>query len=127
MLGAAKSLSSASCCRLLGVRSAKPESPRYERRDVGSASHAETARRYFPLLPSQRVQIGEEIVELLRREGVADGRHHVAAGENCLTKKSLIGGQPAGKKLLFEKALQARAVLSRDGVRVVAGRAVLLI
>jgi hypothetical protein len=75
----------------------------------------------------QRVQVGEEIVELLLGECAADGRHHAAAGENGLADESFVGGQAAGQEWFLEETLQARAVLSRDGVRVVAGRTILLI
>lgn len=99
----------------------------YHRGRGESASGTETSREHFPLLPSQRVQVGEEIVELLLGEGVADGRHHVAAGEDGLAHESFVGGQPAGQKWFLEKALEAGPVLSRDGMRVVAGCTVLLI
>jgi len=73
----------------------------------------------------QRVEVGEEVVKLLLREGAADGWHHVAAIEDRLADESFVGGQPAGQKWLFKKALQAGAVLSRDRMSVVAGRTIL--
>jgi hypothetical protein len=97
MLGAEKSLSSMRCC---GNRTTKT---------------------------LQRVEIGEEIVELLLGERAADGGHHIAAAENGLADESFVGGQTAGQELLLEQAFEAGAILSGDGVRVVAGGASLLI
>lgn len=75
----------------------------------------------------QTVQVGEKIVELLLGEGTADGRHHVASAKDGLADESLVGGESAGQKRFLEQALQARAILSGNRVRVMAGRARLLI
>ena len=127
MLGAANSLSSARWCGLFLGAARQTRNLLYHREHREGTEVAETARQNLPRPASQGMQKGEEIVELLLGEGTADGGHHVAAGENRLTNESFVGRQPAGQKLLFEKALEARTVLSGDGVRVVARCAVLLI
>ena len=76
---------------------------------------------------SQRVEVGHKIVELLLAESAAGRGHHVAAVQNGLADEALVGGQAAWQKRFLEKAFQAGAVLTRDGVCVVAGRAGLLI
>jgi len=87
----------------------------------------ETPRKYFRRVPSHRMQVGEEIAELLLGERAADGRHHVAAGEDGLADESFIGRQSAGEKWFFEELLQAGTILSGNRMRVVAGRTILLI
>lgn len=75
----------------------------------------------------KRVEVGEKIVELLLREAAAGGGHHVAAVEDGLADEAFVGRKAAGQKLLLEETFQAGTVLAGDGVRVVAGRAGLLI
>ena len=88
--------------------------------------HTQTPQKYFPRLPRlQRMQVGDEIVELLRGQRAADGWHHIAAADNGLTDESFIGGQAARQKLLLEKPLQMRTILSRNRMRVVAWRTAL--
>jgi hypothetical protein len=75
----------------------------------------------------KRVEVDEEIVELLLGERGADGGHHVAAAEDGLAHESFVRGQTARQEWFFEETLQAGAVLSGDRVGVVAGGASLLI
>ncbi len=75
----------------------------------------------------QRVEVREEIVQLLLGEGCADGRHHVAASQNRLAHESFVGGKSAGEKWFLEETLQTGTILARDRMRVVTGRTILLI
>jgi len=71
------------------------------------------------------MEIGDEIVQLLRSEGAASGGHHVAAVEDGLADEAFVGGQAAGQERFLEEALEAGAVFSRVGVCVVTGGACL--
>ena len=73
------------------------------------------------------MEIGDEIVQLLRGEGAGCGGHHVAAVEDGLADKAFVGWQTAGQKRFLEEALEAGAVFAGDGMRVVAGSAGLLV
>src|SRR5271167_3457329 len=95
---------------------------RAQRRHRG---HGDVSGTLSPI-PSQRMQVGEEIVELLLSERAADGGHHIAAGENGLPHESFVGGKPAGQKWFLEDPFQAGTVLSRDRMRVMARCAILL-
>ncbi len=75
----------------------------------------------------ERMQVRDEIVEPLLGVGAAGGGHHVAAGEDRLEHEAFVGGPAAGQKRFLEKALEAGAVFSWDGVGVVAGCAGLLV
>lgn len=68
----------------------------------------------------QGVEIGEEIVKLLRGKRAAQGRHHPAALQDGLSNESVIGRQPAGEIFFPEQSLQARAIQRRGGICVVA-------
>ena len=127
MLGAASSLSSARWCGLFGGEARQTRNLLYHREHREGTEVAEAARKNLPRPASQRVQVGEEIIELLLREGTANGGHHVAAGEDGLENESFVGGQSAGQKWFLEKALQAGSVLSGDRVRIVTGCTILLI
>jgi len=103
-------LSSTRWCGLLGARR-KTRNLLYHREGT---EITEAPRQDFSRAASQRVQVGEEIVELLLREGATHGGHHAAAGEDGLADESFVGGQAAGQEWFLEEALQARAVLSRN-------------
>ena len=76
---------------------------------------------------SQRVEVGDQIVELLLGEAAAGGGHHVAPVENGLPHEAFVGGQSARQKRFLEEALQDGPVLPGNGMRVVARCAGLLI
>lgn len=73
------------------------------------------------------MEIGDEIVQLLRLEGAGGGWHHVAAVEHGLADKAFVGWQTAGQECFLEQAFKAGAVFAGDGMRVVAGGAGLLV
>ena len=73
------------------------------------------------------MEIGDEIVQLLLAKGAARGGHHVAAVEDGLADKAFVGWQTAGQERFLEDTLEAGAVFAGDGMRVVAGRAGLLV
>lgn len=66
-------------------------------RDRGEGIEITEAARNHSLRGSlHRVEVCEEIVELLLGEGTADGRHHVASAKDGLADESLVGGESAG-------------------------------
>jgi hypothetical protein len=71
----------------------------------------------------QRVEVSEEVVELLWAESASGGGHHVTAVEDGLADEAFIGGQAARQEGVLEEALEARAVLAWNGVGVVASGA----
>jgi hypothetical protein len=73
------------------------------------------------------MQVGDHIIQLLLGEAVAHGRHHVAAADDGLLHKPVIGHQAARKILFLEYAFQG-GTLERFGVvGTVTDRAVKLI
>src|SRR2546429_9612722 len=55
---------------------------------------------------SQRMQVGQQIVDLLLFQGVLESRHIAAAEHDSVAGAVIIGGGAAGQRMLAEKALQ---------------------
>jgi len=75
---------------------------------------------------SQRMQVRDQIIELLSGDRIAERGHHAAAAHDGLFDEPVVGGQPAWEKLLLVESLQARAFAARRRIRVVASGAVAL-
>ena len=68
--------------------------------------------RSFRWRESQRVQVGEQILDLSLRHYLAEARHHVAAGLDEFAYAFVIRRQPAlRQELLLENSFQAAAFL----------------
>lgn len=75
----------------------------------------------------ERVQIGQQIVDLLLIERVAEAGHHVAPVKDGLLNVLIGGGQSAGQIGLAKYAFESRSVQRSLLVGVVATGALLLI
>ena len=65
---------------------------------------------YSTTLGLQRVQVGEEVVEILLREVATHGRHDAVAANDGGADAIVVGGRAGGQVLLFEDAAQRRTV-----------------
>ncbi len=73
------------------------------------------------------MQIRHQIAKLLLGERVAQGRHHLAAMNDALLNKLIIGEKPAGKVLLLIESLQAGAFPAPGAVGAVTEQAILFV
>src|SRR5712691_1086409 len=76
---------------------------------------------------SQRVQVGQQIVDLLLFQGVLESRHIATAEHDGVAGAVIIGGGAAGQRLLAKDALQSRPLSPAGGVGVVTGDAACII
>lgn len=78
--------------------------------------------------PSQRVQVREQILNILRAQSLAIARHIRPAIANDVADALVIRRQPAERKILMLKcALQAGPLLALRGIRPVAAVAVVIV
>ena len=75
----------------------------------------------------QRVQIGEQVAELLLGDGIAQGRHHPSAAHDALSDEAVVGRQAAGQIRFSEQPLQPRPLQPRGGIGLVARGAISLV
>jgi len=98
-----------------------------ELRSAGRVKHSPLRELRYPI-QSQRVQVRQQILDLLLRHDLTEPWHHVATREDHFADAFVIGRHSAlRQELLFENALQAVALFVARRVRIVAAIAMLVV
>src|ERR1035437_3930751 len=80
-----------------------------------------TQRPRSPGARLQRMQIHEQILNVLRGQGLAVAGHFVAAQADDIDDTVIVRGQSAQRKVfLLENSLERRALLAPTGIRLMA-------
>ena len=78
--------------------------------------------------PSQSMQIGKQIIELLLIQHLTERRHFIPAHLDDITDAIVIGRHPAHRKIFFlEKTLHARSLASPRRIRLVTAVTVIVV